>query len=138
MLIIILCLSWLFLRSPTIVRVDNDTVYVKNLPLTNEGKIDWWKKNKELLQEKYNIINDPKDFTVIIMHFKGYERLPAGTRDGSIDDYHCFDDIKDKENCIYNDIAMIVSGNLTNKVFYRLDDKIFDETPDGKINLLKN
>lgn len=131
------CIIWLFFMPAKVVRVDNHLVYLDHVPITNEGKINWWKKNKEYLQEKHHLIKNPESFTVVIMRFGGYKSLPTGSNDGSIDDYHCFDDIKNKENCIYNDAIMIISGNLNKKIFYGLDNKIYSETPDGKLTLLK-
>ncbi|MDY0858145.1 DUF943 family protein, partial [Klebsiella aerogenes] len=105
-LIVAYCI-WLAVRPSKIVRVDNSAVFVEHLPMTTEGKLKWWLKNKELLQEKYHIINKPYNFTVSIMSFDGYDELPKGTMDGSIDDYTCFDDTNGKhEKCVYNNIAI--------------------------------
>lgn len=50
---------WLCLRPVEIVAVHEEdnhaSVLVKNFPLTDKGKINWWRKNKNLLKEKYNI-----------------------------------------------------------------------------------
>lgn len=44
---------WIIFRPTKIVRVDNGTVFVQHLPMTTQGKLKWWVKNKELLQQKY-------------------------------------------------------------------------------------
>ncbi|EOC0011904.1 DUF943 family protein, partial [Cronobacter turicensis] len=73
----------------------------------------------------------------IVMNFDRYESPPTGSNDGSIDDYHCFDDMKEKERCIYNDIALMIHGNIKEKVFYGVDKKTYIETPDGKLTPLE-
>ncbi|MTW41435.1 DUF943 family protein [Klebsiella sp. JL973] len=134
-LIIAYCI-WIAVRPAKIVRVDNGAVFVEHLPMTTEGKLKWWLKNKELLQEKYRIINKSYNFTVTIMNFDGYEELPKGTMDGSIDDYTCFDDTDHKhEKCVYNNIAIIIRGNLDGKQFINIDGKTYTQTQDGKVEL---
>jgi len=92
--------------------------------------------NKELLQQKYHVINKQYNFTVIIMNFNGYEELPKGTRDGSIDDYTCFDNTDQKhEKCVYNNIAIIIRGNLDGKQFINIDGKTYIQKQDGKVEL---
>ncbi|MGK9174691.1 DUF943 family protein [Yokenella regensburgei] len=134
-LIIAYCI-WSYVRPTKIVRVDGSAVFVEHLPVTTEGKLKWWMKNKQLLQEKYHVIKTPYNFTVTIMNFNGYEELPKGTRDGSIDDYTCFDDANGKhEKCVYNTMAIIVRGNLNEKQFINIDHKTYVQTPEGKIEL---
>lgn len=130
---------WIAIRPAKIVRVDHGAVFVKNLPMTTEGKLNWWLKNKDLLQKKYHIINSPGNFTVIIMNFGGYEKLPKGTRDGSIDDYTCFDDTNGERNkCVYNSIALVVRGSLNGKVFITIDGKTYLQTDSDKAIVYKN
>ncbi|MTD39413.1 DUF943 family protein, partial [Erwinia sp. CPCC 100877] len=47
---------WLCLRPVEIVAVHQESNYsdvlVRNFPLTNKGKINWWLKNKDMLKEK--------------------------------------------------------------------------------------
>ncbi|OAE06609.1 DUF943 family protein [Pantoea sp. OXWO6B1] len=134
-LIITYC-TWIVLRPIKIVRVDNGVVFVEHLPMTTEGKLEWWMNNKELLQKKYHIINKEYNFTVTIMNFNGYEELPKGTMDGSIDDYTCFDDTDEKhEKCVYKNIAIIIRGNLNGKQFINIDGKTYIQTDDKKVEL---
>lgn len=134
-LIIAYCI-WIAVRPAKIIRVDNGAVFVEHLPMTTEGKLKWWMNNKELLQQKYHVINKQYNFTVTIMNFNGYEELPKGVRDGSIDDYTCFDDTDQKhEKCVYNNIAIIIRGNLDGKQFINIDGKTYIQTQDGKVEL---
>ena len=132
-LIIAYCI-WIAVRPAKIIRVDKGAVFVEHLPMTTEGKLKWWMNNKELLQQKYHVINKQYNFT--IMNFNGYEELPKGVRDGSIDDYTCFDDTNQKhEKCVYNNIAIIIRGNLDGKQFINIDGKTYTQTQDGKVEL---
>ncbi|WP_380238494.1 DUF943 family protein [Klebsiella michiganensis] len=134
-LIIAYCI-WIAVRPAKIIRVDKGAVFVEHLPMTKEGKLKWWMNNKELLQQKYHVINKQYNFTVTIMNFNGYEELPKGVRDGSIDDYTCFDDTNQKhEKCVYNNIAIIIRGNLDGKQFINIDGKTYTQTQDGKVEL---
>lgn len=134
-LITIYCI-WIAVRPAKIVRVDNGAVFVEHLPMTTEGKLNWWLKNKALLQKKYHIINIPDNYTVIVMDFGGYEKLPKGTRDGSIDDYTCFDDTNGEHNkCVYNSIALVVRGSVDRKAFINIGDKTYMQSSDGRVTL---
>ncbi|MBT0728453.1 DUF943 family protein [Rosenbergiella australiborealis] len=127
---------WIVVRPIKIVRVDNGAVFVEHLPMTIEGKLNWWLKNKDLLQGKYHFINTPDNYTVIVMDFGGYKKLPKGTRDGSIDDYTCFDDTNgDHNKCVYNRIALVVRGSVDGKVFINVGDKTYLQSSDGSVTL---
>lgn len=127
---------WIAARPAKIVRVDNGTVFVQHLPMTAEGKLKWWLKNKALLQKEYQIIDTPDNFTVVIMNFSGYERLPTGTRDGSVDYYTCFDDADDgHKKCVYNSIAIVIRGGVDSKVFVNIGDKTYIQSSDGRVIL---
>ncbi|WP_261641543.1 DUF943 family protein [Erwinia mallotivora] len=129
---------WVAVRPTKIIRVDNGAVYVEHLPMSNEGKLNWWLKNKDSLQKKYRIINTPDNYTVIVMDFGGYEKLPTGTRDGSIDDYTCFDDTNgEHKKCVYNSIALVVRGSVDSKSYINIGKNTYTLTPDGKVKLEK-
>jgi len=135
LLISVYCI-WIAVRPAKIVRVDNGAVFVEHLPMTTEGKLKWWLENKDSLQNKYHIINTRDNFTVIIMNFDGYEKLPTGTRDGSIDDYTCFDDTNgEHKKCVYNSIALIIRGSLDRKAFINIGDKTYIQSSDGRVTL---
>ncbi|MFN2046595.1 DUF943 family protein [Pantoea agglomerans] len=135
LLIIAYCI-WIVIRPAKIVRVDNGAVFVEHLPMTRDGKLNWWLKNKDSLQSKYHIINTPDNFTVIIMNFGGYEKIPTGTRDGSVDDYTCFDDTNvEHKKCVYNSIVLVVRGIADGKEFINIGDKTYIQTSDGTVTL---
>ena len=135
LLISVYCI-WIAVRPAKIVRVDNGAVFVEHLPMTTEGKLKWWLENKDSLQNKYHIINTRDNFTVIIMNFDGYKKLPTGTRDGSIDDYTCFDDTNgEHKKCVYNSIALIIRGSVNGKTFINIGDKKYIQSSDGRVTL---
>ncbi|MEN4742421.1 DUF943 family protein [Pantoea agglomerans] len=135
LLISVYCI-WIAVRPAKIVRVDNGAVFVEHFPMTTEGKLKWWLENKDSLQNKYHIINTPDNFTVIIMNFDGYEKLPTGTRDGSIDDYTCFDDTNgEHKKCVYNSIALVIRGSVNGKTFINTGDKTYIQNSDGRVAL---
>ncbi|MEN4645820.1 DUF943 family protein [Pantoea agglomerans] len=135
LLISVYCI-WIAVRPAKIVRVDNGAVFVEHLPMTTEGKLKWWLENKDSLQNKYHIINTPDNFTVIIMNFDGYKKLPTGTRDGSIDDYTCFDDTNgEHKKCVYNSIALVIRGSVNGKTFINIGDKTYIQNSDGRVAL---
>ncbi|TKK22201.1 DUF943 family protein [Pantoea agglomerans] len=135
LLISVYCI-WIAVRTAKIVRVDNGAVFVEHLPMTTEGKLKWWLENKDSLQNKYHIINTPDNFTVIIMNFDSYKKLPTGTRDGSIDDYTCFDDTHgEHKKCVYNSIALIIRGSVNGKTFINIGDKTYIQNSDGRVAL---
>jgi len=135
LLISVYCI-WIAVRPAKIVRVDNGAVFVEHLPMTTEGKLKWWLENKDSLQNKHHIINTPDNFTVIIMNFDGYEKLPTGTRDGSIDDYTCFDNTNgEHKKCVCNSIALVIRGSLGRKAFINIGDKTYIQSSDGRVTL---
>jgi len=134
--LVVLAVVWFFLRSPLIVRVDGAAVYVQHLPLTIDGKIKWWNENKKNVLRRSQFSEKPS--SIMIMNFDGYVHLPTGSNDGSADDYHCFRDVPHHNNCIYNDIAMVITGDVNNRMLIHIDDKTFIQTPDGKLTALYN
>jgi hypothetical protein len=133
----IYCL-WVAVIPAKVVKVNKDVVFVEHLPMTNKGKLNWWLENKDSLQNKYHIFNTPDNFTITIMNFGGYKNLPTGTRDGSVDDYTCFDNTNHQhKNCVYNDIAIVVRGSLNGKKFINIDGKTYIQTGSEKVTLYK-
>ncbi len=92
---------WLSLRPVEIVAVHHRSsgfsdVLLKNPPLTDKGKINWWLKNKDMLKEKYDIPEPDKEgwFWVTFWLFgDGYKE------EGKYDRL-CFLDMKIPKNCI--------------------------------------
>ncbi|MCG8157682.1 DUF943 family protein [Brenneria goodwinii] len=134
----VLYVVWIIIRPVEIVRVNNTSIYVKYFPSNTQSKIDWWNKNKNSIQQKYNVIRNSHDLDIFIMNFGGYEEIPTGSRDNNIDDYQCFDDVKSKKKCILNDIAMVIRGDVDKNVYFTFDGKTYIQRSDGEIILKKD
>lgn len=57
---LLIYLLWLFLRPVEIVAVhqrstNDSAILVRNFPLSDKGKINWWLKNRAMIKEKYNV-----------------------------------------------------------------------------------
>lgn len=126
-------MDWLLITPTKVVRVDNGLIYLKNTPLTNNGKIKWWKANRGTILKKYHLIKDDGRVNISLMKFGGYVSLPTGSNDGDADDYNCYSDIKDNKKCIYKDIVMYIGGNVHKTIIYNIGGKTYSETPDGEI-----
>lgn len=133
----VLYIAWTVIRPTEIIRENDSSLYVRNLPSTIQGKIDWWNTNKKNIQQKYNVIKNPHDLDIFIMNFGGYEAAPTGSWDNNIDDYHCFGDVKSRKRCILNDIAMVIRGDLDKNIYFTSDGKTYVQSSDGKVTLKK-
>lgn len=91
---------WLSLCTVEIIAVyENDNfsdVLVKEFPLTDRGKIDWWLNNKDMLKERYSIPKPASygSFTITFWDFG------SGYKEEGKYDRLCFDARKAKDNCI--------------------------------------
>ncbi|MDN4629474.1 DUF943 family protein [Erwinia sp. DT-104] len=104
-------------------------VLVKNFPLTEQGKINWWLKNKEILKNRYNIPRPARDgfFTVIFWDFgdgyketDGYDRL-------------CFNDMKPPVNCIDKDSLIMVNNSRNTGLYFIVDSGTYRINDSGKM-----
>ncbi|WBF45681.1 DUF943 family protein [Serratia rubidaea] len=89
-------------------------VLVNHFPFTDKGKINWWLDNKEILKEKYDIPKPDSDgfFTIIFWDFgDGYKE--AGKYDRM-----CFEDMKEKENCIEKNVFFIAENDRDNDMLF--------------------
>ncbi|WP_421505094.1 DUF943 family protein [Erwinia rhapontici] len=125
--------TWLSLRPVEIVAIHNDgefsSVLVKNFPLTNSGKINWWLKNKEALDSKYKIPNSDSDgsFTIVFWLFgDGYKEQGKYDR-------RCFIDMKTKENCIDKKRVFSVETGRNNDILFTVRDGIYRMNKKGEI-----
>lgn len=127
---------WLSLRPVEVVAVHQrrnySDVLVKNFPLTEQGKINWWLKNKKMLKDMYNIPKPAQDgfFSVIFWYFgdgyketDGYDRL-------------CFDDMKPPINCIDKDSLIMVNNSKNTGLYFILDSGTYRINDSG--NIVKN
>ena len=101
-------------------------VLVDRLPLTDRGKIGWWRDNRQMLKARYGIPAPTPEgnYTVNVWRFgEGYQR------EGK-EDRLCFKDMPAPINCIDKDrlFAVSKSPNLGTRIMidggadYSLDD----------------
>ncbi|MGP9297128.1 DUF943 family protein [Yersinia pseudotuberculosis] len=121
---------WLSLRPVEIVAIHKDgnfsAVLVRDFPVTDKGKINWWLENKSRLKDKYNIPNPAPDgfFSITIWDFgDGYKE------EGKYD-RRCFEDMKTDKNCI--DKKSVFSVRRIN------NDRILFITYEGRYSLNDN
>lgn len=70
---------------------------VQHFPLTQQGKIEWWDRNKAMLKAKYGVSYE--DYrTLAFMEWDGTYRIDRGTEEDS--DLLCFEDMDTQANCI--------------------------------------
>ncbi|MCL2897959.1 DUF943 family protein [Brenneria tiliae] len=102
-------------------------VLVLNFPLTNRGKIDWWLKNRAMLQEKYAI---PKrssygSFTIDFLDFsEGYKESEY--------DRLCFEDISAEKNCIEKELVFSIDDNGKGSILLKTSTQLYKQKPDGE------
>lgn len=129
---------WLTLRPVRIVEVHKDgnysSVLVKNFPITDKGKIEWWFKNKDMIKKKYGIPTPDNDgfFEVIFWYFgDGYKET-----DGY--DYLCFGDMKPPINCIEKDKAFTVWNDRSKHILFGVNDGFYRTKENGEMVKIKD
>lgn len=125
------CLLWLWCRPVEVIAVhqkfSSSIILVKQYPLTDKGKIEWWLKNKNILQTKYNIPRPGESgiYSVVFWDFdEGYKE------EGKYDRL-CFDDIKTAKNCIDKNKLMIISHSKDNVTQFTVGNEYYILQDDG-------
>ncbi|QKJ88514.1 DUF943 family protein [Paramixta manurensis] len=104
-------------------------VLIKNPPLTDKGKINWWKQNADKFREKYNVpdSNVKGFFYIKIWDFAdGYKELEKYDR-------LCFDDMKTKKNCIDKNWVMTIENTRGGGMQYDIGEVSYVEGENGKL-----
>jgi len=124
---------WLSLRPVEIIAVHQRNNYsdvlVKDFPLTEQGKINWWLKNEKILRGVYNIPKPAQDgfFTVIFWKFgEGYKETDGYDR-------LCFDDMKPPINCIDKDSLLMVNSSKNSGIYFIVDSGTYRINDSGKM-----
>ena len=107
------------IRKPDIIFINQElnftNIVVKQFPLTEGGRVEWWKNNREKLKNKYNIPAMAKngDWYVDIWNFgEGFKKAPEGdirVFNSDTQDMMCFDN--DSEKCIDKELLMRIENN---------------------------
>ncbi|QKJ85000.1 DUF943 family protein [Paramixta manurensis] len=123
---------WISLRPVQIIAIHHNGAYtdivVKHFPLTEKQKITWWKKNGQSIEKKYGFPTDEID---------GYSSISIwnigdGYKEKGKYDRKCFNDMKNKENCIEKDRLLIIENYKNGKVNFT-DKNRYTQLPNGKI-----
>ncbi|MCR0999162.1 Enterobacterial putative membrane protein (DUF943) [Serratia rubidaea] len=116
--LVVIYFSWLFFRPVEVIAVHQrnnfSAVLVNNFPLTEQGKISWWMKNKDMLKIRYGIPKPASygSFTITFWLFgDGYKE------EGKYDRL-CFDDMDTKINCIEKDAVFSVNNDSRNRIHF--------------------
>ena len=139
-----ICASWQDFEPVEIVAVHkNDVssdVLVKNFPVTDRGKLDWWKKNHAWLKEKYGVPEFAQDgsFSVWFWRFGGgYKKLPTHDFRLSVNNpqFLCFDELKTEKNCIEKYPVLNVGSTFDKNIYFLLFEGSYIQSPNGKIEI---
>lgn len=129
-------LLWLLLRPAKIVDVHKDGdishILLKNPPLTDKGKINWWLENEKTIRIHYNIPQSEshKSFTIIFWDFgNGYKEKG----DESKDDRFCFSDLLPPKNCIDKSKLFYISSGKDTGISFVTDHAIYRIKKDGEL-----
>ncbi|CAE1144302.1 DUF943 family protein [Serratia rhizosphaerae] len=113
---------WLLLRPLEIVAVhqydDFSFVLVKNFPLTDKGKIDWWMDNKDMLEQRYGIPQSTSSGFFVITFWD----FSDGYKEAGKYDRLCFNDIPTNKKCIDKNKLLTVENNKRKELLFTVDD----------------
>ena len=132
----ILAFGW-SLRPVEIVAVHQrgnySDVLVNNFPFTDKGKINWWLKNKEKIKKNYDIPQPASYgfFTIIFWDFG------SGYKEPDKYDRVCFDDVREKENCIDKNKLFTVRNDRNGDIIFSFSDARYRLNKNGEITKLK-
>lgn len=102
---------------------------IKKFPITDNGKIAWWLKNKDMLKGKYAPPESEGSFTVALWLFgEGYKE------EGKYD-RRCFEDMKTQKNRIDKNSLILVKKSKNSGMYFILDSGTY-RTNDAPENLL--
>jgi len=130
---------WLALHPVEIVAVHHrssgfSAVLVKNFPLTDKGKINWWLENRKSIEEKYQIPTPDQDGSFYLTFWLFGE----GYKEEGKYDRLCFKDMQPPINCIEKNRVFSVETGRNGNIIFTVGDEIYRMDKDGKIIKLKD
>lgn len=125
--------TWFTQRPVKIIAVHENghysSVLVKQFPVTDRGKIDWWVQNKNILQKIYGIPK-PSDwgyFNVMFWDFgDGYKKQDKSER-------LCFEDMKTEERCIDKNKIFSVERDRHGNTLFTVNDGRYQMNENGEV-----
>ncbi|EML3440369.1 DUF943 family protein [Proteus mirabilis] len=83
------------------------SILVEDFPITDYGKIIWWKNNQDVLDKKYDLFKNKNSLFLISIWNYGDGYLEEGKYDRL-----CFTEIKSNKKCIEKDKVMSIMYSL--------------------------
>ncbi|RJT44277.1 DUF943 family protein [Rahnella woolbedingensis] len=133
MILIIILRYFFVLRDPKIIYVheDEDSTYiiVRNFPITQRGKIDWWEHHKDLIREKYqlpSVDSDGNYYVAILDVSDGFKKVTEANLywfSFEHTELYCFNEIKSEDRCIEKNFIMQINNGMQNKTDYFIKGK---------------
>lgn len=130
--------SWLDSTPVKIIAVHQEEsfseVLVKNLPITDTGKIKWWIKNKQLLKNKYNIPRPGSNGNFYISFWDFGE----GYKEQGKYDRRCFADMKSPKNCIDKNAVFSVENGRDGSIIFTVYDGTYRMERGGEVKKIQD
>ncbi|MCG8707894.1 DUF943 family protein [Brenneria sp. 4F2] len=130
-LVMVVATALLIERKPQIMITDQElnfsNIALKNSPITDEGKIEWWKENQKLVKDKFNIPLPAKngDWYINVWDYgDGFKAKPKGDLrilSSETQDMMCFNN--DNSKCISKDLLMRIENNRDGSTSLEIGDK---------------
>lgn len=129
---------WLTSRPVEIIAIHKgrsgfNAVLVKNFPLTDQEKINWWLTEINNIKEKYHIPTPEKDGSFYLTFWLFGE----GYKEEGKYDRLCFDDMQTPVNCIEKNRVFSVEKSRDGNIFFTVDDAVYRMDNARKIKRLK-
>lgn len=125
--------TWFTQRPVKIIAVHENghysSVLVEQFPVTDKGKIDWWVKNKNILQKIYGIPK-PSDwgyFNIMFWDFgDGYKKQDKSER-------LCFEDMRTEKRCIDKNKIFSVERDRHGNTLFTVNDGRYQMNENGEV-----
>ncbi|AFC86009.1 Enterobacterial putative membrane protein (DUF943) [Frateuria aurantia DSM 6220] len=108
-------------------------VLVNHLPYSDQGKINWWLKNKTDLKELYDIPRPEPDGWYVVNFWLFHD----GYKEDDGYDRLCFDDIKTKAHCIDKDRVFSVQWSQNQGTELTVHDGYYLYDKNGRLRKFK-
>lgn len=129
------------IRKPEIMLVQQDDnftdIVVKNFPLTQFGKMMWWKNNRAIIKENYNSPRPDKygNYHIVIWDGNdGFRKMPVGSTflSSGTHDLYCFSVPDSGESCIEKNIVMGIQNWRNGKTMIRIGNDEIIQSPQNE------
>lgn len=129
---------WNFTQPVRIIGVHQRNSYsdilVKNFPVTDRGKINWWLSHKEKIEETYRIPTPAYNgsFSITFWDFGD------GYKEEGKHDRLCFNDMHTSKNCIEKDAIFTVDESKNTGTIFTVYEGIYRLNKNGGVTKVNN